>query len=178
MTKRKTLSKKIRFEVFKRDGFKCQYCGANPPNIILEVDHIKPVSKGGSNELDNLITSCFNCNRGKSDNLIEDAPETIKDKHKVLEEKKLQLDEYYKLIKSIDRKIQREVEKVDDIYSDWFRGWSLTDKFKQATVKKFIETLDSITVQDAMHVACSKINDRDQAISYFCGICWNKIREI
>jgi hypothetical protein len=178
MAKRKSLSKKVRFEVFKRDSFKCQYCGSVPPSVVLEIDHIKPVSKGGTNSIDNLLTSCFNCNRGKSDTLITDAPQSIKDKHEILVEKKLQLDEYYKLIRAIERKIQKEIDKVDEIYADWFPGWSLSDKFKQASVKKFVQLLDSITVQDAMHVSCSKIGDRDGAINYFCGICWNKIREI
>ncbi|WP_446008353.1 HNH endonuclease [Candidatus Electrothrix sp.] len=62
MSNRKSLSKKLRFEVFKRDSFTCQYCGKVAPNVILEVDHIEPVSKGGSNELLNLITSCYDCN--------------------------------------------------------------------------------------------------------------------
>ena len=43
MSKRKSLSKKIRFEVFKRDKFTCQYCGKTAPNVVLEVDHIEPV---------------------------------------------------------------------------------------------------------------------------------------
>ena len=47
-TKRKTISKKTRFEVFKRDSFKCQYCGASAPEAILVVDHIDPFSKGGA----------------------------------------------------------------------------------------------------------------------------------
>jgi 5-methylcytosine-specific restriction endonuclease McrA len=46
-TKRKGLSQTIRFEVFKRDAFKCQYCGKSAPEVTLEVDHIIPVSKGG-----------------------------------------------------------------------------------------------------------------------------------
>ena len=61
------LSKKTRFEVFKRDGFTCQYCGKTPPTVILEVDHIDPKSNGGSDNTINLITACFDCNRGKSD---------------------------------------------------------------------------------------------------------------
>ena len=61
------LSKKTRFEVFKRDGFTCQYCGRTPPTVILEVDHIDPKANGGSDNTINLITSCFDCNRGKSD---------------------------------------------------------------------------------------------------------------
>lgn len=59
------IGKSLRFEVFARDGFTCQYCGARPPDVILEVDHIHPVSKGGCDEIINLTTSCYNCNRGK-----------------------------------------------------------------------------------------------------------------
>ena len=51
---RKTLSKKLRFDVFKRDGFKCQYCGITPEKEILQVDHIIPVAEGGENDMDNL----------------------------------------------------------------------------------------------------------------------------
>ena len=43
MAKRKNLSKSVRFEVFKRDSFKCQYCGKSAPDVVLEVDHIIPV---------------------------------------------------------------------------------------------------------------------------------------
>lgn len=66
-TTRRALSKKTRFTVFERDDFTCQYCGKQPPDVILHVDHIEPVSLGGTNELDNLITSCQDCNLGKSD---------------------------------------------------------------------------------------------------------------
>ena len=54
--KRKSISKKNRFEVFKRDSFTCQYCGASAPDVLLEVDHIKPVASGGTNDILNLIT--------------------------------------------------------------------------------------------------------------------------
>ena len=54
--KRKAIGDKLRFEVFKRDQFKCQYCGKASPDVILHVDHINPVSKGGVNDILNLIT--------------------------------------------------------------------------------------------------------------------------
>lgn len=60
---RKPMSKKLRFDVFKRDGFKCMYCGAHPPAAVLEVDHIKPVADGGANRMDNLITACICWNK-------------------------------------------------------------------------------------------------------------------
>ena len=63
--RRKSISPKTRFEVFKRDGFTCKYCGRRSPDTVLEVDHVTPVSSGGHNGQENLVTSCFYCNRGK-----------------------------------------------------------------------------------------------------------------
>ena len=72
---RKALSKKIRFEVFKRDSFTCQYCGKTSPSVVLHVDHISPVSGGGDNDILNLITSCEGCNLGKSNIPLSDSSE-------------------------------------------------------------------------------------------------------
>ena len=60
----------LRAAVFKRDGYTCQYCGA--VGVPLECDHIHPVSKGGTNRMDNLTTACLPCNRSKGDKLIEE----------------------------------------------------------------------------------------------------------
>lgn len=65
------LTNRQRFEILKRDGFTCQYCGRKPPEVRLEVDHIFPVDKGGTNDPANLITSCQPCNNGKSDILLD-----------------------------------------------------------------------------------------------------------
>lgn len=71
--KRKAISDKLRFEVFKRDSFKCKYCGANGESIILHVDHITPVAEGGGNDIMNLITSCSQCNLGKGARTLDDS---------------------------------------------------------------------------------------------------------
>lgn len=73
MAKRTAISKKLRFEVFKRDSFRCQYCGAEAPGVLLVIDHIQPVARGGPDDIANLITACFGCNSGKSDRLLSDA---------------------------------------------------------------------------------------------------------
>ena len=65
MAERKQLSKGTRFDIFKRDGFMCQYCGRQPPEVVLHVDHITPVIEGGTNDPMNLVTSCRDCNLGK-----------------------------------------------------------------------------------------------------------------
>ncbi|WP_294537598.1 HNH endonuclease [uncultured Rhodoblastus sp.] len=65
---RSTLSLKIRWNVLQRDEYKCVVCGATAHDgAKLEVDHIHPVSKGGSDDIGNLRTLCQDCNSGKSD---------------------------------------------------------------------------------------------------------------
>lgn len=61
---------KLRFDVLNRDNFTCKYCGKSAPSVKLEVDHIVPRSKGGKSTIENLTTSCSDCNQGKSDMLI------------------------------------------------------------------------------------------------------------
>ena len=78
MSRRKAIAKSVRFEVFKRDSFTCQYCGSKSPDVVLNVDHIKPVAKGGDDEITNLITSCFSCNSGKSDKPLSDKTMVVK----------------------------------------------------------------------------------------------------
>ena len=62
---RNPISPALRFKVLKRDKYVCQYCGACGPKVEVEVDHKIPVSRGGTDDIDNLITACFKCNRGK-----------------------------------------------------------------------------------------------------------------
>ena len=54
-----------RYSILKRDNFTCQYCGRKAPNVVLEVDHTVPVSKGGTDDPSNLKAICFECNRQK-----------------------------------------------------------------------------------------------------------------
>jgi hypothetical protein len=65
MSKRKAISKRIRFEVFHRDGFRCRYCGATGDGITLHLDHVVAVANGGTNAISNLLTACADCNLGK-----------------------------------------------------------------------------------------------------------------
>ena len=64
----------LRFNIFKRDNYRCQICGRNAiadNSIILEIDHKIPKSKGGDNSPENLWVLCSDCNRGKSDKSLE-----------------------------------------------------------------------------------------------------------
>lgn len=61
----KQLTPKMRFVILKRDKFTCQYCGRKAPEVQLHVEHRRARSNGGSNDLENLVTSCATCNHGK-----------------------------------------------------------------------------------------------------------------
>jgi hypothetical protein len=59
---------RMRFRVMQRDGFKCRLCGRSPATeqgVVLHIDHVKPWSKGGPTEIENLQTLCLDCNLGK-----------------------------------------------------------------------------------------------------------------
>ena len=60
------VSKALRFQIFRRDDHTCQYCGGRPPDVALRIDHVLPVALGGSDDPENLITSCQDCNSGKA----------------------------------------------------------------------------------------------------------------
>jgi len=65
---KRAVNDRLRFKIMKRDNFKCKHCGRSPATdqkIILEVDHIKPWSKGGETTFENLQTLCKRCNIGK-----------------------------------------------------------------------------------------------------------------
>lgn len=62
---RTTLPIRKRFFVLKRDLYRCRFCKA--AGVPLEVDHIVPAARGGSDSLDNLQALCVPCNRGKRD---------------------------------------------------------------------------------------------------------------
>ena len=56
--------------VLERDTYKCHICGATSIQSKLEVDHIIPLSRGGTDDIDNYVTLCFDCNRGKSSDIV------------------------------------------------------------------------------------------------------------
>lgn len=72
---RALMTRKLRAYIKERDNYTCCICKNsvyNEPNLLLEVDHIIPISKGGMTEENNLQTLCWKCNRAKADKIIID----------------------------------------------------------------------------------------------------------
>lgn len=171
---RQPISKKTRFEVFKRDKFTCQYCGRTPPTVVLEVDHVVSVRDGGSSELHNLLTSCFDCNRGKGADALGVVPAGAAERAAELKERIEQAKEYEKLLRKERARKERAVAEIAAIYEDAFEDWTLTDSARNS-IKMFIEKLPRPVIEEAMEKACTT-KASEFAFKYFCGICWNIIK--
>jgi hypothetical protein len=174
MAERKSVSTRRRFEIFKRDGFTCQYCGKRPPNTVLHLDHIIPVSKGGDNKTENLITACVDCNLGKSNILLDNSQESLNHITERKNEAAKQLREYIKSCKE-ERKVKSLI--VDEIESIFTAQFDLifTEASRQS-VLRFHERLSLAELIQAMEIAVSRIDDGNDCFKYFCGICHNKMK--
>lgn len=151
MTARVAIGKKLRFEVFKRDSFTCQYCGASAPDVLLEVDHLRPVSKDGDNDILNLVTSCQGCNRGKSNIEISDTSTVKKQKAQLdaLQARREQLDAMLEWRKGLAKIGDVEVSAVVDALRAQPGGFGPNDAGK-ATVKKWCKKYDLAEILDAL----------------------------
>jgi hypothetical protein len=175
--KRAGLSKKTRFDVFKRDAFICQYCGATPPGALLHADHVVPIAEGGLDDIDNLITACADCNLGKGARSLSAIPQPLSEKAIELAEREEQLRGYQNILQAKRDRLESEIDRVADVYGAFVKGYTLSDSARVST-KHFIEKLGVHVCIDAMEIACHRWHDRDGKIfRYFCGICWSRIRE-
>jgi len=176
MTIRKQISKRVRFEVFKRDGFVCHYCGAHPPGVLLHVDHIVAVANGGLNDMDNLITSCEPCNLGKGARSLNVIPQSLAEKAKQVAEREAQLAGYQLILEARRDRIEDELWRVAEVIET---GSSKDGMSRQwtASIKRFIEEMGVHAVLDAAERARGKYPyGGKRTFLYFCGICWRIIK--
>lgn len=198
MTERKSITKKTRFEVFKRDSFTCQYCGSKAPDVILEVDHINPKSKGGKDDLLNLITACFNCNRGKSDRKIND-DSVVEKQRKQIEQLNIRRQQLEMMLAWRDGELElknMQYEKAIDFFNSHFTKFALSDVGIK-NITKAVNKYGLISVLEAIELAvqkyyksdddfntvlsktngilhCNTLPEHMKKISYVLGICKNK----
>lgn len=183
---RKAIPKSLRFEVFKRDSFTCQYCGRSAPEVLLEVDHITPVSKGGDNSMINLVTSCRDCNRGKS-------AKELSDNSSVKAQKK-QLDELQQRKEIMEMMVQwrkelMEIEEVEidtiEDYIESITGYSLTEEGRNI-IRNVIKRFGFNEVYEATEISFFKYynsypwhtqREFSNALRKIGGVCYNRKKQ-
>jgi 5-methylcytosine-specific restriction endonuclease McrA len=60
------ISKRLRYEILRRDGHHCRYCGLGSDEVTITVDHVIPTALGGTDDPSNLVAACRDCNSGKA----------------------------------------------------------------------------------------------------------------
>lgn len=175
------LSKRIRFEVFKRDKFACQYCGRRPPEVMLEVDHVVPRVEGGTDEIGNLTTACLPCNRGKAGVSLGDVAPALNEMQ-ALEAVQEMLERHHQMRGQIEA--ERALEDASKEVFEFLREWWWVQfpwqpRFEYSRVRPFCRSLDVTEMSEAMEIALSwyartgRDKNAHDAFNYFVGIMKN-----
>lgn len=178
------VSKKKRFEVFKRDKFRCLYCGRTPPQVVLEADHVVPRAEGGPDTMDNLATSCFDCNRGKSDGSLSNASAPLADVMADAVERREQMEAYQRFLMKQRAEEDKRIKQVGLYWydSDLPSGHPDMGRYvfgpaRQQTAREFLRRLPLAEVLEAVDITrrWRHASNDEKNWRYFCGVCWNKI---
>jgi hypothetical protein len=179
MQERKSISKKLRFEIFKRDSFTCQYCGAKAPDVVLEVDHLNPVKHGGKNDLLNLITSCFVCNRGKSARKLSDNSVIEKQRMQIeeLNIRRQQLEMILDWRNELQKNVNFELDKATEYWAKKFNPYLAVNP--EAVFGKLVKKFGIIEVMNCIDIAFDQyfsqdIESAEIALNKLGGILYNR----
>lgn len=167
------VSKRLRFEILRRDNHTCRYCGASAPDAPLRVDHVTPEALGGRTEPSNLVTACEPCNSGKSSVALDGA--MVEDiKADALRLAEITRQAYAVLVQNLEERTAYEDE--------WAQSWGLDflPHDWRRTVGRWHEMGVPIElVADAAIIACQKSRGSlDATFRYFCGIVWNQVSTV
>ena len=178
MTERMSLSKSKRFSIFTRDQFTCQYCGQRPPEVILEIDHINPVANGGDNDDLNLITSCYDCNRGKgAKEIVRVIPKPDADLKWLESQQEIAELKRYQESKSEKDAIMAEI--AESLVEEWKYAFQRDDASREIDFYKLLKSFTPEIIEKAIYIASDNENLHGNTWSkfkYVCGIAWNLVR--
>lgn len=175
MPERKPLKKSIRFEVFKRDSFTCQYCGAKAPDAILQVDHIIPVKEGGTDDIMNLVTSCRDCNLGKSCRMLSDDSVVVKRQRQAKEmQEKMEI---IKMLAEWQRQLMEEQNKEIDMLEELLQLYHPESSFTGTGSRNIIRLIKRFGfrhVYECFEIALNQYDNCEEAIKKLGWICYNR----
>lgn len=176
------ISKRLRYEILRRDNHACRYCGATSPGTNLTIDHVLPIALGGTDDPSNLVTACADCNAGKSAS-SPDAPlvadisaDAIRWGQAMKEAAEFLLTEF------------RERHDLHDRFAAWWNAWGYGPSHQPIPLPGgWQQSVDSILAAGLPLELLSECIDRamkakhvtaDNTFRYMCGIAWRKVTEL
>lgn len=171
------VSKRLRFEILRRDNFTCYYCGLKPPETELKVDHVLPVALGGKDEASNLVAACHDCNSGKT-SIAPDSPLVASVDTDAIR--------WAAAMQAAIDKASNDHEAIRTYREEFYNAWHSysrpmpMDENWRTSVENFrTRGLPIEILTDAAHRAIGAQQIKpDNKFKYACGIAWNRTREI
>lgn len=172
------VSKRLRYEVLRRDEHTCRYCGGTVPDVVLTVDHVIPVALGGTDEPTNLVAACKDCNAGKqadspSSALVSDvAADAMRWSAAMQVAAGLALDE-------IER-ANAYVEAVDQVWHKWGDGCIPRPGDWSRSVRNWYSAGVPVgLITDAIDLAMTNRRVQHPEVwRYACGIVWKRVGQM
>lgn len=177
------ISKHLRYEILKRDNHTCRYCGATAPDAKLTLDHVLPVTLGGTDDAANLVCACRDCNAGKAGS-NPDQPLVVQATND-----DMRWADAVKRAAALawaEAKPRNDyIEKADELWSHWHYGLNLDkdlprpDNWRTSIGALFDRGLPIELLADSMQRAgnASHVSPYD-TWRYFMGICWKQMSKI
>lgn len=157
-TPRKSISKRVRFSIFARDNFTCRYCGRQSDVVKLEIDHIHPVCQGGTNDEENLIAACQDCNAGKSGRTIPQTVPNEVDRLRLAQERNEQALAYEAAKASMEARLKTKA--LVEQYWRGITGRETTHAPTMSIIVRYMEEHGAQTVFQWIDSAAHKFEDK------------------
>lgn len=169
-----SIGKSLRFEVLRRDGFACTYCGRKPPDVELYIDHVVPAALGGRDTPENLRTACFDCNAGKGS--------TPPDAELVAQV----ADDAQRWAAAMAKAAEEATQALAGAELDWFvEEWNRFGEIPapsdwRNSVRRWLDLgLPQPVIVSMIGVAMSRRHvPADEVFSYFAGCCWRELTKM
>ncbi len=180
---RKPISKRLRFEILRRDNHACRYCGGVAPDVKLTVDHVLPIALGGTDDASNLVAACADCNAGKSSSNPD---------QQIIAQVSEDARRWANAVKASAMVIEQEHEAIHDYVSEFTDLWAsydyghnreysipMDDNWRNAIETFYKRGLPINVLLSSAQIALE--NQRigaNAAFRYFMGIAWNRLTDI
>lgn len=170
------VSKRLRFEILKRDGFRCRYCGAGADEHDLTVDHVIPVTLGGSTEASNLVAACRDCNAGKTSTNLDDqsVQQVAGDALRWARAIKIVAEE---MSTDSPLSVDVQIDALLALYEE--RTENRVPNDARRSIRTFIELgLTPEIIQGHIFRTADRNLFYSASWRYLCGCCWHSVREL
>lgn len=174
------VSKRLRFEILRRDNHTCRYCGGAAPDFKLTVDHVVPVALGGTNEPSNLVAACADCNSGKSATPADAA--VVAD----VADDAMRWAKAMQLAAQTEAAVHAAVDSSVERFNDFWTAWKVNgtheiprDPGWRESIKHMLsQGLTSEDLERAINTAMGKGTVRSEGTwRYFCGVAWRTLED-